>query len=230
MKTHRIVMLLTNHSHLGSTSTPTGFWLEELATPWAVFTDAGAQLTFASPQGGAAPADPRSLNDPSPEVRRFQDNREATEKLSKTAVLSKLDLTQFDAVFVVGGHGVMWDLATPAVGEQLSRAWNAGRVLAAVCHGPAALVEVKDAAGKPVVAGRKVSAFSNDEEHAAKMADSMPFLLESRLTSLGAKYEKAPQWQSHCVTDGRLVTGQNPASSRAVAVATLAALSSPSNS
>lgn len=225
MTSLKILMLLTSHTQLGTTGKPTGFWLEELATPYFVFVDAGAEVTLASPQGGAAAADPRSEADPSPEVRRFLADPNAKVKLAKTHVLSSLDVTQYDAVFVVGGHGTMWDLSSTEVGAQLSRGWNAGKVVAAVCHGPAALVNLVDAAGKPVVAGRRVAAFSDAEEKAMQLEKEMPFLLESKLSSLGAKYAKAPAlWQSFTVTDGKLVTGQNPASSRATAEATLKAL------
>lgn len=224
MKTLKILMLLTSHAQLGASGKPTGFWLEELATPYYVFVDAGAEVTLASPQGGAAPADPRSTTDTPSDVKRFAADATAQKKLADTLALQGVDVTRFDAVFVVGGHGTMWDLPTPEVGAKLSAGWNAGRVLAAVCHGPAALVEVKDQAGRPVVAGRKVAAFSNDEEKAGGLENDMPFLLETKLTSLGAKYQKAPRWQSFTVTDGRLVTGQNPASSKATAEAVLKAL------
>lgn len=157
-------------------------------------------------------------------MKRFAADATAQKKLANTLALQGVDVTRFDAVFVVGGHGTMWDLPTPEVGAKLSAGWNAGRVLAAVCHGPAALVEVKDQAGRPVVAGRKVAAFSNDEEKAGGLENDVPFLLETKLTSLGAKYQKAPRWQSFTVTDGRLVTGQNPASSKATAEAVLKAL------
>lgn len=224
MKTLKILMLLTSHAQLGASGKPTGFWLEELATPYYVFSDAGADVTLASPRGGAAPADPRSAQDASAEVKRFTSDAAAQKKLANTVALSAVDVAQYDAVFVVGGHGTMWDLSTKDVGAKLSAGWNAGKVLAAVCHGPAALVEVKDKDGKPVVAGRRVAAFTNDEEKAGGVEKDMPFLLESKLTALGAKHEKAPLWQPFTVTDGRLVTGQNPASSRATAEATLQAL------
>jgi putative intracellular protease/amidase len=217
MKTIKILMLLTSHAQLGNTGKPTGFWLEELATPWAVFTDAGAELTFASPQGGRAPVDPRSEKDDAASVKRFRADAGAQNKLAHTRKLSEVDVTAYDAVFVVGGHGTMWDLATPEVGSKLSDGWKAGKVLAAVCHGPAALVHVKDERGNPVVAGRKVSSFSDEEETAAELEKDMPFLLETRLRSLGGKYEKAPRFTAFSVVDGKLVTGQNPASAKVTA-------------
>ena len=150
---------------------------------------------------------------------------QAKAKLAKTVTLSAVDVSTYDAVFVVGGHGTMWDLPSAEVGAQLSRGWTAGKVLAALCHGPAALVGVKGTDGKPAVAGRRVAAFSDAEEKAMQLESTMPFLLESKLTSLGAKYEKAAElWQPFTVTDGKLVTGQNPASSKATAEATLRAL------
>lgn len=223
MKPLKILLLLTSHAQLGSTGRPTGFWLEELATPWSVFTDARAELTLASPLGGPAPVDPRSTKDDSPEVKRFLADRQAQAQLANTRRLGDLDPASFDVVFVVGGHGVMWDLATAEVGAQLGRAWAAGRVLAAVCHGPAALVEVKDGTGTPIVANRRVTGFSDAEERAAELERVVPFLLEARLTALGGRYEKAALWQPFTVRDGKLVTGQNPASARGTAQAALEA-------
>lgn len=157
-------------------------------------------------------------------MRRFLGDPAARAKLAKTVTLSSVDVAAYDAV-VDGGHGTMWDLPSPEIGAQLSRGWTAGKVLAAVCHGPAALVGVKGADGKPAVAGRRVAAFGDAEEKAMQLESTMPFLLESKLTSLGARYEKAPKlWQPFTVTDSDLVTGQNPASSKATAEATLRAL------
>ena len=224
MATRHILILLTSHASLGDTGRPTGFWLEELAVPYWTFTRAGVSVTLASPQGGKAPADPRSLTSELPEVKDFLADPTATGRLDHTARLADLDITSFDAIFVAGGHGTMWDLATPEVGAVLSKAWAAGKVLAAVCHGPAALVSVKAADGRPVVAGRRFAAFTNEEEAAVELTHVVPFLLATKLSEEGGHHVKGPMWEPLVVVDGRLVTGQNPGSSKKVAEATLGAL------
>lgn len=229
MKTLQILILVTSHGDLGTTGRTTGLWLEELAVPYLTLTRAGAEVTIASPRGGPAPIDPGSVNADVEEVRAFQADAVAQRKLAATVKLSSLDTSTFDAVFVAGGHGVMWDLPTLEVGAALSKAWQANRVLAAVCHGPAALVQVTTKAGMPVVAGKRVAAFTNEEEAAAELTKVVPFLLETKLAALGATIDKGPMWKSKVVTDGQLVTGQNPASSKAVAEAVLARLRAPSS-
>lgn len=224
LKVLKILLIVTSHEQMGTSGERTGFWLEELAAPYQEFVAAGAQVEIASPLGGKAPADPRSTQEPSEAVRAFLADPEAKKKLEHTLVLEQVKDT-YDAYFVVGGHGVMWDLATHApLHELLGKAWVNGSVVAAVCHGPAALVGVKDAAGKPLVAGRRVAGFSNEEEQAVKLDEVVPFALETRLRELGGRYERGPLWKSFAVRDGRLVTGQNPASSVAVAREVLTAL------
>lgn len=220
----RVLMIVTSHAHLGDTGTPTGFWLEELAAPYGVFRDAGLAIDLASPAGGRPPSDPKSEASNAEEVRRFREDREATDKLASTLRLA--DVTErYDAYFVVGGHGVMWDLASsPELAALLGRAHDAGKVVAAVCHGPAALVGVHDAQGEPIVRGRRVAGFSNEEEDAVRLTAVVPFPLETRLRELGGRYERGPMWAPFAVRDGHLVTGQNPQSSAAVARETLAAL------
>lgn len=221
----KILIVVTSHATLGSTGQKTGFWLEELAVPWAVFVDAGAQVELASPEGGRPPADPKSEGGTSAEVARFLDDPTARAQLADTRKLADVDPEAYDAIFVAGGHGVMWDLAgSPEAASLLSAAWEAGRVIAAVCHGPAALVDVRTADGKPLVAGRRVAGFSDEEERAVGLAEVVPFLLESSLAERGGRYERGPIWAPFAVRDGRLVTGQNPASSRRVAEEVLAAL------
>lgn len=222
--TLKILILLTSHSTMGNTDQKTGFWLEELAVPYNVFKAAGAEVTLASPLGGRAPVDPRSEKEPSPDVKAFLADAAAVAKLNATVRVSDVK-AGYDAVFVAGGHGTMWDLSTdPNVAALLSKAWADGKVISAVCHGPAALVNVKGANGEPLVKGLKFAAFSDEEEEAAGLAKVMPFLLESRLKGLGGKYSKAAKWQPHVVRDGRLITGQNPASSKQVAEQVLTAL------
>lgn len=221
-----ILIIVTSHSSMGDApdAEKTGLWLEELSVPYQIFAAAGADITIASPLGGRAPIDPRSLKDASPEAKALLDDAVARAKIKATVPLAEVR-GHFDAVFVAGGHGTMWDLPNaPAVAAAIEAIDRSGGVVAAVCHGPAALVGPTKADGAPLVAGKRVAAFSNDEERGAKLEKIVPFMLETRLVELGARYEHGPMWQSFVVVDGRLVTGQNPASSRGVAEAVVAAL------
>lgn len=220
----RILMIVTSHTRLGDTGTRTGFWLEELAAPYLELEQQGAVIDIASPAGGRPAADPKSEADPSEIVRAFLANRDATAKLAATLRLSDV-AADYDCYFVVGGHGVMWDLAdTPSLAALLVRGYQNGSVVAAVCHGPAALVNVRLSDGRYLVAGKRVAAFTNQEEAAVGLDKVVPFALESTLRERGAKYESAPMWASFAISDGKLVTGQNPASSVAVARAALQAM------
>ncbi|MGK4007211.1 type 1 glutamine amidotransferase domain-containing protein [Sorangium sp. So ce1036] len=220
----RILMIVTSHERLGETGQQTGFWLEELAAPYRAFVEAGADVDIASPEGGRPPADPKSASDPSEAVQWFLADERAQARLASTLRLDAVS-ADHDAYFVVGGHGVMWDLASDAAAARLlGGAFDRGKVVAAVCHGPGALVGVRLASGEPLVKGRRVSAFSDEEEQAVGLAGVVPFALESRLRALGGRYERGPMWKPFAVRDGRLVTGQNPASSALVAQETLAAL------
>jgi putative intracellular protease/amidase len=224
MKIPKILMIVTSHAKLGESGQKTGFWLEELAVPYREFVKAGAEVEIASPDGGRAPADPKSEKTDSDDVRDFLGDPVATGKLDSTRRIDQID-EDYDAVFVAGGHGVMWDLASStALAGLLKKTFERGAVVAAVCHGPAALVGVKLSNGEPLVRGRRVAGFSNQEETAAELDRIVPFLLESRLTELGARYERGPMWKPFVVSDNRLVTGQNPASSRETALATLEAI------
>jgi putative intracellular protease/amidase len=219
-----ILMIVTSHERLGSTDTKTGFWLEELAAPYQEFVRAGARVDIASPHGGKPPADPKSELEPSAAVRAFQADPLALAKLESSLRLGDLR-EAYDAYFVVGGHGVMWDLAdNPPLATLLAQAYENAKVVAAVCHGPAALVNVRLSNGKPLIAQRRVTGFSNAEEEAVGLAKVVPFALETQLRERGAKYEAGPLWQPFAVRDERLVTGQNPASSALAAQQTLAAL------
>jgi len=230
MKTKSILMILTSHDRLGDTDTKTGFWLEELAAPYYELEKAGFAIDLASPKGGRPPADPKSdaIEDAKPDVvRRFIDDREAQQKLNSTLKLADITNPTYDAYFVVGGHGVMFDLASdPDVARLLGKGWDDGKIVAAVCHGPAALVNVKDKAGKPIVSGQKIAGFSNEEEEMAGLTKLMPFPLETRLRDLGGVYERGPVWKPFAVTSSnhRLITGQNPASSTSVATHVIEAL------
>ncbi|WP_206860638.1 type 1 glutamine amidotransferase domain-containing protein [Lysobacter changpingensis] len=222
----KILMVLTSHDRLGDTGEKTGFWLEEFAAPYYVFTDAGAQVTVASPKGGQPPIDPKS-DDPSnqtPAQDRFKADAKAQAVLADTKRLDSLSPDDFDAVFYPGGHGPLWDLAEdPASIRLIESFFDAGKPVAAVCHAPGVLRHVKHD-GEPLVKGRRVTGFTNSEEAAVKLTEVVPFLVEDELRRLGGRYEKAADWQSFAIVDGRLVTGQNPASSEATAEALLGLL------
>jgi putative intracellular protease/amidase len=220
----RILIVLTSHDQLGKTGRRTGFWLEELAAPYYVFTDAGAKVTLASPKGGHPPLDPASDDaaSASDATRRFKADRAAQTALANTLPLREVSLGDFNAVFYPGGHGPLWDLAEDADSITLIEAtFAAGKPLAAVCHAPGVLRHVKSAAGQPIVRGRAVTGFSNAEERAVGLSDVVPFLVEEMLMAEGGVYSKADDWQAHVVTDGLLITGQNPASSGPAAQALL---------
>ncbi|NMM77408.1 type 1 glutamine amidotransferase domain-containing protein [Acidovorax sp. SRB_14] len=220
----KILMVLTSHSALGNTGHKTGFWLEEFAAPYYVFQDAGAEVTLASPQGGQPPLDPKS-DDPGAQTeatRRFKADAAAQKALAHTLKLADVSAGGFDAVFYPGGHGPLWDLAEDrasiALIEQLLAA---GKPVAAVCHAPAVLRHAQTAEGQPVVRGKNVTGFTNTEEEAAGLTHIVPFLVEDMLKGQGAHYSKAGDWQPHVLTDGLLITGQNPASSEPAAHALL---------
>jgi putative intracellular protease/amidase len=212
-----ILMVLTSHDKLGNTGRKTGFWLEEFAAPYFTFIDAGATVTIASPKGGQPPLDPVS---DTPEgqtdaTRRFKIDPKAQAALANTVRLETVKASDYDAVFYPGGHGPMWDLTEDANSIALIEAfYNAGKPIAAVCHAPGVLHRVK-IQGQPIVKGKRVTGFTNGEEEAVHLTKVVPFLVEDELKRLGGHYEKAADWESFVVTDGRLVTGQNPASSKA---------------
>lgn len=213
-----ILMVLTNTAQFDSHAT--GVWLEEFAVPHQIFIDAGAQVTVASPLGGVVPVDPRSLNEES--QRNF--TREI-DLLKESKKLSDVPLEDVDAIFFPGGHGTMFDLPGNAdVQKAIVTLYENGKVVSAVCHGPAALVDVNLSDGKALVQGKKLAAFTDSEERAVKLDGYMPFMLESKLRELGATVETAPDFQEKVVVDGQLVTGQNPPSSAAVALAVLKAV------
>jgi len=223
----KILMILTSHDQLGDTGEKTGFWLEELAAPYFAFKDAGVDITLASPKGGQPPLDPKS-NEPDLQTdatRRFEKDAEATAALASTRKLSEISQEGFDAVFYPGGHGPLWDLAEDAASIRLiEETIAAGKPVALVCHAPGVLRHVKAADGKPLVSGKSVTSFSNSEEEAAGLTQVVPFLVEDMLKQNGATFSKGEDWQPHVVTDGLLITGQNPASSDAAAHALLAQL------
>ena len=220
----KILMVLTSHDKLGNTGKKTGFWLEEFASPYYVFKHAGAQVTVASPHGGQPPLDPKS-DDPSPQTdatRRFKADPAAQTVLASTHKLQDMKAGDFDAVFYPGGHGPLWDLAEDAASIALiETTLAAGKPVAAVCHAPGVLRHVKSPDGKPLVHGKSVTGFTNTEEEAVELTMVVPFLVEDMLKKNGGTYSKAGDWQPYVVTDGLLITGQNPASSEPAAQALL---------
>jgi len=223
----RILMVLTSHDQLGNTGRKTGFWLEEFAAPYFVFKDAGVDLVLASPKGGQPPIDPKSdlPENQTAAMARFKKDKEAQKALAHTQKLGDMKSENFDTIFYVGGHGPMWDLVdNPESIALIESFYNSGKPIAAVCHSPAVFHRVMYN-GAPVVRGKRVTGFTNGEEEAVQLTHVVPFLVEDELKRIGGLYEKAADWESFAVVDGRVVTGQNPASSTAAAQALLKLLS-----
>ncbi len=216
----KILIVLTSHSELGDTGKKTGFWIEEFAAPYYVLADAGAIITIASPAGGQPPVDPKSeaADAQTPATERFYKDNEAIDKVAFSLQLSDIKAEDYDAVFYPGGHGPLWDLANDNFSIRLIEDfYNTQKPIAFVCHAPAALIKVKAENGHPLVKGKKVTGFSDTEEEAVGLTKVVPFLLEDELKELGAHYSKGADWSSYTQQDGLLITGQNPASSEAVA-------------
>ncbi|MEM7487825.1 MAG: type 1 glutamine amidotransferase domain-containing protein [Pseudomonadota bacterium] len=217
----RILITLTSHDRLGETGRPTGFYFDEMAAPYWALRDAGHEVGLASIAGGTPPHDPTSLADDPAErpaaVTRFLDDAAAMAELSTTEAIANVDPAEWDAIFLPGGHGTMWDFApSERLAALVSEIHAKGGVVGAVCHGPAGLVDATTPEGRPLVEGKRIATFTDAEEAAVGLTDAMPFALESRLRDLGAKVESAPNFEAQAVRDGRLVTGQNPASAPAV--------------
>jgi putative intracellular protease/amidase len=216
----KILIVLTSHDTLGTSGLKTGFWVEEFAAPYFVFADAGATVTIASPKGGQPPVDPKSeaTEAQTPDTQRFYKDNEAIDLVAHSLKLSEIDQADYDAVFYPGGHGPLWDLANDKDSISLIEVFfNHQKPIAFVCHAPAALVNVKTKNGEPLVKGKHLTSFSNTEEEAVKLDKVVPFLLEDELIRQGAHYSKGKDWESYVKQDGLLITGQNPASSVAVA-------------
>lgn len=216
----KILFVLTSHSELGNTGKKTGFWIEEFAAPYYLLSDAGIDITIASPKGGQPPIDPKSeaADASTPATERYNKDIAVKEKLSHTHRLSDVKQTDYDAVFYPGGHGPLWDLSTDATSISLIEDfYSNGKPIVFVCHAPAALVNVKAKNGDPLVKGKNVTGFTNSEEDAVHLSTVVPFMLESELKKLGAHYSKGADWGSYVQQDGQLITGQNPGSSEAAA-------------
>jgi putative intracellular protease/amidase len=216
----KILMVLTSHGALGDTGEKTGFWIEEFAAPYYVLADAGANITVASPAGGQPPVDPKSEapDAQTPATKRFYADFNAIDKVARSVKLSEVKEDDYDAVFYPGGHGPLWDLANDTSSIALIEGfYSTQKPVAFVCHAPAALIKVKAENGEPLVKGKKVTGFSDTEEEAVGLSKVVPFLLEDEMKKLGAHYSKGADWSSYAEQDGLLITGQNPASSEAVA-------------
>ena len=219
MSNKTVLMVVTSADKIDDTL-QTGLWLSEFAEPYTEFVSSGYSVTVASIKGGTAPIDPRSLNDEN--ERQWAD---AIAVLKDTVPITNVQADGFDAVFLPGGHGTMFDLPSNTTLQTLIRQFaEAGKVIAAVCHGPAGLVGVTMTNGQPLVKGKRVTGFTNEEERAVKLDDKVPFLLEDRLRELGADFIAQPLWSDHVERDGNLITGQNPQSGISTAKAVIEAL------
>lgn len=213
------LLILTSHRQLGDTGRGTGFYFDEMAAPYWALVDHGWDVTIASVAGGQAHADPKTLVEADkrpPMVGRFMDNQQAMDKLSRTAKASEVDPTNYECVFLPGGHGAMWDFDDLTIGQIITEAWANGAVIGAVCHGPAGLLQATAENGEPLVRGKKVNSFTDAETRQIELVGVEPFLLETRLRELGGLFECSDNFTSHAVQDGRLITGQNPQSTVAV--------------
>jgi putative intracellular protease/amidase len=220
----KILMVMTSHDKLGNTGEKTGLWLEEFAAPYYVFKGAGANITLASPQGGKPPIDPRS-EEPRAQTaatRRFNEDKQAQAIFAKTVKLSGLSARDYDAIFYPGGHGPLWDLAEDRQSIALIETmYKEGKVVGAVCHGPAVFRHTKAPDGSSLVKDKSVTGFANSEEESVGGTRIVPFLVEDMLKANGGRYSKAGDWQVHLCVDGNLITGQNPASAEGAGHAVL---------
>ena len=227
MKSLKILIIATSHYKMGDTDEKTGVWLEELATPYYIFKEAGADVVLASPKGGAVPLDPKSQSIivVTPPAKRFIKDVEAMSVLAHSVLLSEITAGDFDGVYLPGGHGPMWDITgNTTVSQLLEEFYRANKPIGSVCHGVVALLDLQNERGEPVIKGKQITAFSNSEEESARLTKIVPFLLETKLRSLGALYSKGPDYVSHVLAEGNIITGQNAASSEGVAKKMIALL------
>lgn len=209
----RALIVVTNHATIAGTGTPTGYYMSEVSHPWHVFTEAGIEVDFASPKGGFAPMDPKSFDLTDKINKQFWHTLTAVESLLNTHSLAEIDPADYEVIFFSGGHGTMWDFPeVESVSSSVRQIYEQGGVVGAVCHGPAALVNVTLEDGTYPVDGKQVASFTNEEEEAVNLTEAMPFLLETKLRERGAEFKHAPAFKQNVAVDGRLVTGQNPAS------------------
>ncbi len=215
-----VLLVITSHSALGDTGEATGFWLSELTHPLFMLQDSGVIVDIASIEGGEAAIDPRGQDEHDPDNRRFLADEHLVAAMNNAPNLGELDIGKYQGILFAGGHGAMWDFPDNAAVQQAAAAlYQAGGVVATVCHGAAALVNVKLDGGMPLVSGKQITAFTNEEEAAVELDDVVPFSLQDRLTERGAKFRTRPAWQEHVIVDERLITGQNPKSAKPVGIA-----------
>ncbi|WP_343637144.1 antibiotic biosynthesis monooxygenase [Fluviicola sp.] len=216
----KILFVVTSHDQKGNTGEPTGFYLSEVSHPWEVLTKAGYEIDFVSPEGSKAPVDGFNLGDPV--NKKFWENKVYRNKVENTFKPSEVNPADYVAIHYAGGHGAMWDFAdNQELAGIAAKIYEQNGIVSAVCHGPAGLVNIRLSNGKYLVEGKKINAFTNEEEIAVKLDKEVPFLLESKLIERGAIFEKSGLWQEHVVSDGRVVTGQNPQSAKALGEAVL---------
>ena len=223
----KVLFVVTSHDKLGDTGKKTGFWVEEFASPYYKFQDAGYEVTVATPKGGQAPIDPssESKSAQTSATERYYKDQKVQEIIAHTHLLSEMKASDFDAVFYPGGHGPLWDLANDSDSAKLILDfYNSGKIVGAVCHAPGVFKNVKMENGESFVKGKNVTGFSNTEEEAVQLTNVVPFLVETELKNLGGHYSKTDDWGVHVVEDGLLITGQNPASSESVAEKIIARL------
>lgn len=229
MSSPKVAIIVTSHTEMGGPDTePTGVWLEELTTPYYDLSDAGLDVDVYTIAGGAVPVDPRSIggdDEPDASVKRYRDDPDVQALFDNTPSVEAVTVADYDIVFLPGGHGTMFDYPTSATLKTVvEQTLNTNKLLASVCHGPAGLTTAVDSDGTSLMAGRRVTGFTNSEEDAVGLSDTVPFLLETRLKALGADYVSGPDWEPFAVRDGSLITGQNPASAGKVAALILEAL------
>jgi putative intracellular protease/amidase len=220
MKSIKVLFVTTSHDKVGDTGSQTGVWFEELAAPYYVFKEIGADITLASPNGGQVPLDPKSLGIiiATRSTKRFLKDVEAMDWLAHSRVLSVIEADDFDVIFLPGGHGFLWDLANNKNLQQLLESFDSNdKLIGTVSHGVVGLLSLQNDHGEFLVKGKQLTGFSNSEEEASGLTSVVPFLLETKLLSLGALYSKGANYVNHVVADGNIITGQNPASSEEVA-------------
>lgn len=219
----KILFVVTSHDTKGNTGEKTGYYLGEVSHPWEVLTEAGYEIDFVSPQGGNPPVDGFDMTDPV--NKKFWEDKHYQNKISHSLKPSQVKPEEYKAIFYAGGHGAMWDFPSDSqIATIAAKIYEAHGVVAAVCHGPAGLTNIKLSNGEYLIKGKKVNGFTNEEEQLVKLTDVVPFLLEDKLKAIGGLYEKSGPWQPHVTVDGRLISGQNPQSAKAVGEAIVKAL------
>lgn len=225
MAAEKVLIVVTSHSQMGTTGEKTGYWMGEVTHPYKELVDAGIEVDIASIAGGKAPVDERSLAEADATNQWFMANNQHNTKLQQTLKLADLTASEYKAVLFAGGHGTMWDFPQDKVLQQFAAdIYQSNGIVAAVCHGPAALLNIKLADGRYLIAGKQVTGFTNAEEEQVKLTQVVPFSLQDQLVQRGAHFNAAANWQEKVVVDQRLVTGQNPQSAAAVGQALVSLL------